>query len=198
MSFADALSVTRATLGTSLRLYARHFGALTLIALVPAALRIGYFLFASGSPGSAVALVESVVGLFRLLLLFAAFRIVWPGGFAASTRGGRAEKGRAAGAATRQPALSRPTWQEVACLALATAAFFAVINWLADILGGAIASHFAQGRLEVANLSLEPSLPVHEAARYGLKNLFVIPLWVVHLLVAIRTLFFKDRGLTWR
>lgn len=186
MSSGGAFFLAGAALRTSLGLYARHFGALTAISLVPAAARIAFFLFAQGSSGASVGLLESLVGLFRLLLFYVAFRIVWPSGLPSRSKTGSSPGDEAMPA---KPVSSRPFWDEAMWHVALTAAVFLALNGLTDLLADAI---FAQGGLQAAALDPDRADQLRAAARYGLKNLFLIPLWLVHLLVVIRTLFFNS------
>jgi len=191
MSASGAFTRALATLGSSLGLYGQHFAALTLISLVPALSRMTFFLSPEGSLQGVIALLEGVVGFFRFLLFYAAYRAVFPGDLAAWSRhAGGGEEGSGA-AVPSPPARSRPSWQEVLSHVLLMTAVFLALNAMANLLGGAIASLFIDVRPGAADHAFERALPWRDAARYVLKNLFIIPLWLVHLLAVVRALFVK-------
>lgn len=148
------------TLQSALGLYTRHMVLLTALSLVPALARVALFLEAPWMAGPYAGMVELVVGGFRFALLFAAFRLVWPQGLAgiqAVTAGGAL--------------LSRISWPAVVWQVLLLALVPLVLNLAASLLGGLVSGDPRE----------------QNAILFALKNLFVIPFWMVHLLVAIRT-----------
>lgn len=150
------------TLQAALGLYGRSIVLLTALALLPALARVALFLEAPWMSGALSGLVELIVGGFRLALMFVAFRLVWPQGLTAI-------QGGAAGSSL----FSRVSWPEIAWQALLLALVPLLLNAVAGLVAGAVTS---DPRGQTATL-------------FALKNLFVIPFWMVHLLVAVRTTF---------
>lgn len=144
---------------TALGLYGRHFGLLTALSFFPAAARLAYFLGVSWMSGAVSGLVELVVAGFRIALLLAAVRAVWPQGLAGLQN------------ALKQGTLfSRLSWPEIGWQVLIFALVIAALNlsagWLANIGS-------TDPRFETASL-------------FGLKNLFIIPFATLYLLVAAK------------
>lgn len=157
MTAPHPLHVALSTLQQSLFLYGRHIALFTAVSGLPALARIALFLEAPWMSGAVSGIVEGVVGIFRLILFFVAFRLVWTDGFF--------HLGGALGRAQTHVSWPLIVWQ-VALLALVPL----VLNYVAGLVG--------------ATLSADPR--VQTAITYGLKNLLIIPFWMVYLLVAIR------------
>lgn len=146
------------TLLAALGLYGRNVVPLTLLSLVPALARVALFLQLPWLSGAWPGIMEAVVGIFRLALFYVAFRLVWPEGLAGLQVGaGSPWKIR----------IARPEifWQLVLLAAVPL-----VLNLAAAFIARSVTP---QPRLEAA-------------INFALKNLLVIPLWMVQLLVVIR------------
>lgn len=152
------IHVALQTLRTALELYARHIVVLTAVSLLPALVRFAMFTGVAWLTGSLSGAVEAVVGVFRFVLLYVAFRLVWPEGFAGLQKDVQ-DNGRL-----------RISRAELAWQLVLLAAMPLVLNIVASLAGRAAAS--------------EPA--VQTALGYALKNLFVIPFWLVHLLIVVR------------
>jgi len=160
MTAQAPLPAAMGTLQAALGLYARHIVLLTALSLPPALARVALFLEAPWMAGPMGGWVELMVGGFRFALLFAAFRLVWPQGLAGL------EAGMAGGALLRRIAWPAVAWQVVLLVLVPL-----ILNLAAGLLAGLVTG--------------EPR--EQNAILFALKNLFVIPFWMVHLLVAIRT-----------
>lgn len=149
------------TLGTALSLYGRHVFILTVISLLPALARIALFLDVPWLSGTWVGIVEAMVGILRFVLLYVAFRIVFPGGLA--------ELGLdTAGKLKLRINRHELVWQ------------LFVLAWVPLILNSVSG---VMGRI----VAVDPQ--AQTAVTFALKNLIVIPVWMVHMLVAVRRAF---------
>lgn len=148
-----ALTTLQMTFGT----YGRHIAYLTALSLVPAGFRFALFLDVAWLSGPLSGIAEAIVGVFRFILLYVVFRLVWPNGLV-ELQSETLER------------LRHTSWPEVAWQVLFLAVVAMVLNGAAQLIG--------------AFVTADPL--VQTAVAFGLKNLIIIPLWMVHLLVAIR------------
>lgn len=148
------------TLLTALGLYGRHFVLLTAFSLVPALARAALFLEVSWMSGLLSGAAELIVVGFRVTLLFVALGLVWPRSPDHPRR-----------AVPDNRSLSSAQWVTVACQVILLALFSLILNAAVNGVAGIVAADQS----------------VQTALSYALKNLFIIPFWIVHLLVAIRT-----------
>lgn len=160
MIAGEPLHSAARALHSALSLYGRYIVLLTAVSLLPALARVGLFLEVPWISGPFSGVVELIVGGFRFLLLIASFRLVWPQGLAGIQEGTQ-----------RWAHLSHVSWPEVVWQVLLLALVPLVLNSVAGLLGGLVATD-PRGQT---------------AALFALKNLFIIPFWMIHLLVAIRT-----------
>lgn len=160
MTAGEPLSLAARALHAALGLYGRHIVLLTGVSLVPALARVGLFLEVPWMAGPLSGAIELIVGGFRFLLLLASFRLVWPQGLAGIQEG-----------KMRWAHLSQVSWPELVWQVLLLALVPLVLNSVAGLLANLVATD-PRGQT---------------AALFALKNLFIIPFWMVHLLVAIRT-----------
>lgn len=158
MKSHESFSSAWRTLLSALGLFGRNFASIAAVCAVPALARMALFI---GTPWMSDAFtwaVEAIVGLFRFVLLYIAFRLVWPDAGAAFQSG------------AFSPVRLRVSYAELVWQLGLLALVSLVLNLAADAAGHALSGE--------AN--------AQEAYKYGLKNLFVIPLWMVHLLSVTR------------
>lgn len=158
------------TLQSTLTLYLRHIVLLTGWSLVPALARVALFLELPWMSGRLSGWVEAVVGIFRVVLFVVAFRLVWPDIGA----GPQAARSVQAGQATSLgPIPIKITLTEIVCHVVLLALVPLILNWVATLVGRGVTS----------------DAKVQLAVEFALKNLFVIPLWMVYVLAVIRRTF---------
>lgn len=146
-------------LTTAVGLYGRNFGTFTALCLVPAAARFAAFAGVSWRSGAIFGIVELVVAGFRIALLFAALRSVWPQGLDGLKQ-----------SLSQGSLFCRFSWQEVVWQGLLIALVDLALNLGAGWLGRISAQDPA---LQTAN-------------EFVIKNLFIIPFTTLYLLVAVK------------
>lgn len=144
---------------TAMKLYGRSFVRLTVLSAVPALVRVVLFLDVPWISDVMAGVLELLVVGFRLAILFVAFRVVWP------------QDATRPAAPARAGAMHRLSWPAAVWQVLVLIVAVLLLNLAADGLAGLIADE----------------TQVRTAFSYALKNLFIIPFWLVHLLVALRT-----------
>lgn len=174
MRASSPLHAALQTFRASVRLYVRHFVLLTAISLLPALGRIAFFLTAQHAAAAVVGTLEAVVGFVRVVLFFVIFRLVFPHGWPESAflPPQRPPERPLQRLAARWPELA---WHVVLVLGV----FFA-LNAAAAAVGTAL------GGAAVLEAPGSDVPARQDAVTFAVKNLVVIPFWLVHMLVTIR------------